>query len=82
MTAPRRSVVPVSVHSDLERRIQTLDPKAFEQFVFDLVLAEHPRANAMAAPDGGADVLVPAGGGRAARVWQAKRHVRRIKFAE
>lgn len=72
----------MSVQSDLERRIQTLDPKAFERLVFDLVLAEHANANALAAPDGGADVLVPAGGGRRARIWQAKRHVPRIKFAE
>jgi hypothetical protein len=71
----------VSVHSDLERRIQTLDPKAFEALVFDLVLAECPAANAVAAPDGGADVVVPAADGRRTRVWQAKRHVPRIMFA-
>ena len=71
----------MSVQGDLERRIQTLDPKAFEALVFDLVLAEHPAANAVAAPDGGADVVVPAADGQRARVWQAKRHVPRIMFA-
>ncbi|MFZ1996643.1 MAG: hypothetical protein WAU75_21195, partial [Solirubrobacteraceae bacterium] len=72
----------MSAQSDLDFRIQTLDPKAFEALVFDVVFAEYPGANALAAPDGGADVLVPVADGQRAGVWQAKRHVSRINVAE
>jgi hypothetical protein len=63
-------------------RIQALEPKEFEDLVFDLVRVENSSANALTPPDGGADVLASAAGGSRGRVWQAKRHVGRIKFAE
>jgi len=70
----------VSAQSDLERRIQALEPRDFERLAYDLVVAENRDANALTPPDGGADVLVLSEDGRRARVWQAKRHVRSIKW--
>jgi hypothetical protein len=46
----------------------------FEQLIASLVFAEHPDAERPAAPDGGADVLLPATSSRRARVWQVKHY--------
>jgi len=72
----------MSPQGDLERPIQVLEPKDFERLAYDLVLAENRDANALTPPDGGADTLVLSGDGSRARVWQAKRHVRSIKWKE
>lgn len=48
-----------------------LDDEAWEDFVFDLIKVEHPKAEQIKAPDGGADAIVELAND-AARTWQQK----------
>lgn len=64
---------PLTEMPELTRRdFLDLGPAMFEQLVGSLVRIQHSHATAPAAPDGGADVLVPADGARKALVWQVK----------
>lgn len=56
------------------RDLQVLGDERFEQLVASIVLATHPDAERPVAPDGGADVLLPATPSRRARVWQVKHY--------
>lgn len=55
-----------------DRDLLDLGDERFEQLIASLVSAEYPDAERPAVPDAGADVLVPAAGGRRPLVWQAK----------
>lgn len=56
------------------RDLRDVGDQRFEQIVASLVLAEHPDAERLAAPERGADVLLPATPSRRARVWQVKHY--------
>jgi hypothetical protein len=50
--------------------------------VQDLKKKEHPKAIALAAPDGGADALIPAEGHQPKEVVQAKHYPSRINWTQ
>lgn len=72
----------MSAESELELKIAGLDPKQFERLVFDLVHDEFSEANALSAPDMGADTLALASNHQPARVWQAKHFNSRPNWAK
>jgi len=62
--------------------LQLMDPQSFEDVVYALVRAEEPTAIQLKPPDAGRDTIVPAQGSRGERVWQAKRHTKRIAWSK
>ena len=63
-----------------QRDLEDLGDERFEDLVAAVVFAEYPDAERPDAPDGGADVLVPATEAHGALVWQVKHYTRRIAW--
>ena len=61
-----------------QRDLEDLGDERFEDLVAAVVFAEYPDAERPDAPDGGADVLVPATGAHGPLVWQVKHYTGRI----
>jgi hypothetical protein len=66
----------------LRREIAVMTPDRFEDLVLALAQRELKEVRRLQHPDGGADVLRPATGGRQAEVWQAKRYPDDINWGE
>ncbi|HEV3070083.1 MAG TPA: restriction endonuclease [Solirubrobacteraceae bacterium] len=66
----------------LRRQIAVMSPDRFEQLTFELAHRENPAVRRIAAPDGGADTVLPRSDGSASEVWQAKRYADEINWAE
>ncbi|HEV7564615.1 MAG TPA: hypothetical protein VGO31_01495 [Microbacteriaceae bacterium] len=66
-----------------DRDLEDLGDEAFERLIASLVRrVEGDRAEKLANPDGGADVLIPANGKERARVWQVKHYPRAISWSK
>jgi hypothetical protein len=70
----------MSAGKELELRIAGLEWQEFERLIFDLVVADEPRAVKPKPPDSGADVLVPATADGRAVVYQVKHYPNRINW--
>jgi hypothetical protein len=62
------------------RDLEDLGYQRFEELIASLVFAKHERAERLAAPDGGADILTRADADSVATVWQVKHHTSRINW--
>ncbi len=79
----RRPAYRVAVPREVTARdLADLGDERFEQLVASLVFAEEPDAEKPSAPDGGADVLVPARRGWPARIWQVKHYPDAISWSK
>jgi hypothetical protein len=63
-----------------DRDLLDLGDDRFEQLIASLVFAQYPNAERPGVPDAGADVFVPATGGRGVLVWQAKLYAGSINW--
>jgi hypothetical protein len=83
-SAMGRTLVLMDERRRLERDIGALSWQAFQRLVHDLAKKEWPEALALAAPDGGADSLVPAKAEQPSHVIQAKHYPApgQIKWSE
>lgn len=59
-----------------------MTPDRFEQLVFAVAHVEDARVERLDRPDGGADTILPRGGGLAKRVWQAKHYPKQINWRQ
>jgi hypothetical protein len=66
----------------LAQQIAAQTWSVFQRMIHDLTKKEHPNALALAAPDGGADTLIPAEGGRPREVVQAKHYPSRVHWTK
>jgi hypothetical protein len=64
----------------LAQQIAAQTWSVFQRMIHDLTKKEHPNALPLAAPDGGADTLIPAQGDRPTEVVQAKHYPSRIHW--
>jgi hypothetical protein len=62
----------------VDMMVQAMDPRAFENLLFALVLDDEPTAKQLRPPDGGRDTIVPPNQDHGELVWQAKRYTKRI----
>jgi hypothetical protein len=72
--------VDVEREAILRERIKAMDPDRFEQLVFELAHRDDRRVERVNRPDGGADTILPRGGGLAERAWQAKHYPKAISW--
>src|SRR5919201_6058903 len=64
----------------LAQQIAAQPWSVFQRMIHELTKKEHPNALPLAAPDGGADTLIPAEGDRPSEVVQAKHYPSRIHW--
>jgi hypothetical protein len=69
-------------HRLLEQEIKAQTWPVFQRMVHELQKKEHPKAIPLAAPDGGADTLIPAEADEPKQVVQAKHYPSRINWTE
>jgi hypothetical protein len=62
------------------RDLEELGPQRFQELVAAVLLAEHPEAEQLGGADGGADILLQRGDGKA-KAWQVKLFTKEIRWA-
>jgi restriction endonuclease len=66
----------------LKTDLARLSDDDFELLVYRLIRTEHPQAQQLDAPDGGADILIPLDGSPSGWVVQVKQYPNKIHWVE